>query len=104
MIIGTLVLAAVGILFLVMGIMIYRGRISLIHDYHYSNVKEQDRHKYCKEMGKGMLTLAVGIIAAAVASVFNIVWIMLVLIFVPIIPAFMIFNKAEKKYNGGWFS
>lgn len=53
-----ILLLAVGGLFLWMGYRIWiKEQITLIHDYHYTKVKKEDRKPYTEKMGKAMLVM-----------------------------------------------
>ena len=45
MLIFTIIMFAAAALFLALGIAIFNGKTSLIHDYHQKNVKESDQKK-----------------------------------------------------------
>ena len=47
MILGAIITGAVGILALVLGYLIWaKEKISLLHDYHYSKVKKEDKRAF----------------------------------------------------------
>lgn len=56
---GNIIITVVSILVTCLGLSIYRGNINLIHDYHHSRVKEEDKLDYVHKMG--MLTILVGV-------------------------------------------
>lgn len=96
---------AIAAIFIVVGILIFRGNTDLIHDYHQKNVKDFDG--YGKGMGKGIISIGVffligavitlavrgesGTIAGIIVSLSGFV---LSLIYI---------LKVQKKYNGGLF-
>ena len=54
-------LIVIGTLFLWIGWRIWkREKITLIHDYHYTKVKEADKKPYTEKMGKAMLLMGTG--------------------------------------------
>ncbi len=104
MIVGVIIEAAVGLLCIIMGFLIWLGRkVSLIHDYHYKNVAERDIPAYARLIGIGLILIGAGICAT---GLFNLVksalwWVPMLVGF---IAGFAVMNKAQKKYNGSWFS
>ena len=104
MIFGFVIDLGVCALFLVLGWLIWKKqKITLIHDYHYGNVKEADIPAYSRLVGMGMILMGAGI---GISGLFMLLesalwWLPLVLGFVSGIIAM---NKAQKKYNGSWFS
>lgn len=64
-----ILLLAVGGLFLWMGYRIWiKEQITLIHDYHYTKVKKEDRKPYTEKMGKAMLVMGAGICLTGVIN------------------------------------
>ena len=62
MIIGVIVDFAVGLLCIILGLMLWKKqKISLIHSYHYKNVKKEDVPAYTRLMGIGLILIGVGI-------------------------------------------
>ena len=67
MILGILITAAVGILCVIFGVLIgKKGKISLLHDYHYNKVTEENKATFCALVGLGLLLIGAGILASAV--------------------------------------
>ena len=104
MIVGFIVESAVGALCIVYGLLIWRRqRLSLLHYYHYKNVKEQDVSAYARLIGIGLLLIGAGI---CVTGVFNLIkstfwWIPMLIGF---LAGILVMRNAQKKYNGSWFS
>lgn len=42
-----------------------KGRISLLHSYHYHHVKDEDKKAYTKVQGSGLGLIGFGFVAAA---------------------------------------
>jgi uncharacterized membrane protein len=80
MIIGFGVMACVGIVLIVLGYWIWKKeKISLLHDYHYSKVSEENKKAFCTLSGIGLIIIGLGIFAAGVILVLtNSVWNLLV--------------------------
>ena len=81
-----------------------KQKISLLHDYHCRNVKAEDVAAYTKLWGIAALIWGVcicftGIIDFAFRTGFG--WLLFV---AGGIVCFIIGNKAQKTYNGSWFS
>lgn len=56
-----ILMVLIGTLFVVLGWRIWKKQqITLIHDYHYTKVKETDKKAYTEKMGKAMLLIGVG--------------------------------------------
>lgn len=106
MIVGLIIYFLIGALFIVLGLLIWRKqKVSLIHDYHYRHVKKNDLPSYSRLMGIGMLVMGTGFCICGILSLFvkNGIWCTLT-VTVFLIAGLLIFNKAQKKYNGSWFS
>ena len=104
MIFGFIVEASVGLLCVVIGLLIWRKRkVSLVHEYHWKNVKKEDIPAYARTFGIGLILIGIGI---AVTGVFNLfespLW------WVPVLAGFVLgfafLHTAQKRYNGSWFS
>ena len=104
MIIGILIEATVGILCIVLGFLIWKKqKISLIHDYHYRNVKEEDVPSYTRQIGSGLIIIGSGILLTGMLDLLNSsLW------WIPLIIGFslglIVIIKAQKKYNGSIMS
>lgn len=59
----------IGVLFFVVGFLLWkRQRISLIHSYHYSRVRQEDYPAYTERMGKACLVMGLGCLLCGVLS------------------------------------
>ena len=105
MILGTLIYLLTGSILIILGYLIWtKQKISLLHSYHYANVKKEDLKDYGKQMGKGNIVLGISICLMGIFMYLklNIIgWIVFTLGF---IISIRIFHKAQMKYNGSWFS
>ena len=104
MIFGVITEAAVGLLCIVIGLLILRKqKINFLHEYHYKNVKKEDIPAYCRGIGIGLILIGAGI---CVTGVFN--WVESAFWWIPMSVGFaagiLVLHKAQKKYNGSWFS
>ena len=67
MIVEFILLLAVGIIFLVIGWLIWKKeKITLIHSYHYDKVSDTDKGAYTALVGKGILIIGTGIIITGI--------------------------------------
>lgn len=61
----SIICVVVGILILVIGIITYKGNISLLHSYHTNRVTEQDKLPFARLTGTGLIIIAVALILMA---------------------------------------
>ena len=104
MLIGLIVELAAGLSCMVLGLLIWKKKkTSLLHDYHYKNVKETDIPAYARLMGIGLMLIGGGICLTGFMNLLasSLWWIPLAGGFV---AGCLVMNKAQKKYNGSWFS
>ena len=104
MLIGVIIELAIGALCIVLGCILWKKqKVSLVHEYHYKNVKKDDIPAYTRLLGIGLIVIGAGI---CVTGVFN--WFESSLWWIPMLVGFVaglfLMNKAQKKYNGSWFS
>ena len=104
LIFGCLVEFAVGLLCVILGLLIWKKKkVSLIHDYHYKNVQETDIPAYARLIGIGLILIGGGICLTGLLNLIEsaLWWIPLVVGF---LAGLIVMNKAQKTYNGSWFS
>lgn len=97
----SIILFLTAILFIIMGISIYKGNIGLIHSYHQENVT--DKIGYGKAMGKALIVFSVSMLIPGVIALFSESALPVVILFVGMIVGFVAIIKAQQKYNGGLF-
>ena len=100
MIFGVIVKEMVGVLLIVLGLLIWiKRKLSILHSYHYSHVKEEDIPAFARLMGIGMIVIGAGICTSGILDIFYSPywWIPLVAGFV---VGFAVVFYAMKKYNG----
>lgn len=94
----------IGSIFLFLGWRIWKKeQITLIHDYHYTNVSEKDKKFYTEKMGKACIIIGIGIILTGIIDFISKTsygWIFFGIFFV---WALILIFMAQKKYNGGLF-
>jgi len=104
MIFGLLINLAVGLLLIALGVLIWKKqKVSLLHEYHYKNVKQEEMPAYARLMGIGLIVMGTGICITGLLSMLkSALW------WVPllggIVAGLIVMNHAQKKYNGSWFS
>ena len=93
----------IGIIIIVVGIMIYKGNINLIHNYHYLHVAEKDKPVFCRKMGLRTALVGLGVLIMPILNYFVKVplgyWVGFIVIIISIIITLM----TIKKYNGSIF-
>ena len=103
----SIIMFAVAVVFLVFGIMIYKGNTQLIHVYHQSRIKETDKKAYGKAFSKGIfaivLTLFLSGLIALLGRSSTVVVVSVAILLIGLIFSFVILIKIQKKFNGGVF-
>ena len=62
-----IIMVLCGLLCLLLGFVIWtQEKITLIHDYHYKKVKEEDKKAYTAVIGKGVMALGAGCVLSGV--------------------------------------
>lgn len=93
-----------GVILLVLGWQIWKNeKITLIHSYHYKNVRDENKKAYTTEIGMAAIIIAIGIILTGIVdyttqSVYG--W--YVFLFSFAVGVILIIH-AQIKYNGGIF-
>ena len=65
--IAALIIGLVAVTLMVMGYLIWKKeKISLLHDYHYDKVSEEDKKAFCALSGGGVLVMGIGMFITAV--------------------------------------
>ncbi len=100
MILGVIIELAVGAICIVLGMLLWKKqKVSVLHDYHYKNVKEEDLPAYTRQMGIGLIVIGAGInITGLLNLVKSSLW------WIPLLAGFIlgiaVIYMAQKKYNG----
>jgi hypothetical protein len=80
-----------------------KQQITLIHDYHYKNVKKEDIKPYTAKMGKALMIMGAGI---GLTGIFDVItgsaygWVFFLIFFITGLVQIFI---AQIRYNGGLF-
>ena len=100
MIIGVIINLAVGVALVILGLLLWnKQKVSILHDYHYKNVKNEDIPAYTRQMGIGLIVIGTGIIIAGLLNLAysSLWWVSLLAGFV---LGLIVIYRAQKKYNG----
>ena len=105
MIIELVTYIGVGILCLIFAfLLIKKQKINLIHDYHHKNVIKEDVPAYTKKMGIGRLLIGAGCVVTGIINFFTKKQFGIAALVICSLAGFVVTHKAQKKYNGSWFS
>lgn len=74
--IASIIVGVVGIVFVILGWLIWKKeKISLLHEYHYNRVAEEDKKVFCTLSGIGVVIMGIGmVITAIVLGITNATW------------------------------
>ena len=104
-IISAVVSTVVGIVLLIVGILIRKGNVSLLHSYHYKNVTDIDA--YSKEMGSAVMFMSIPACINGFMTLFAhmkiVSVISAVLLFTGMIICVIHIFKVQTKHNGSLF-
>ena len=71
-IIGVIITSGAGVIIAVMGWLIWKKeKISLLHDYHYEKVSQENKKAYCTLSGLGVFLVGSGILVSGVIVAFT---------------------------------
>ena len=101
MIVGVIVLAAVGVLLTVLGLLIWKKeKINLLHDYHRDKVKDEDKKAFCKLSGSGVFIIGAALLMTGVVLAFTDSAFSFIVFGIGFILGISLLVSAGKKYNG----
>lgn len=104
-IISAVVSTVVGIVLLIVGFLIRKGNVSILHSYHYKNVTDIDA--YSKEMGSAVMFMSIPACINGFMTLFAHIKIVsvisAVLLFTGMIICVIHIFKVQTKYNGSLF-
>ena len=107
MIVYAVILFTVAIIFHILGVFIYRGRINLIHDHHQTHIKASDKKEYGRSFAKAIFCISLTLIISGSIALFgkskSILFSSIAVLFAGLISSFIWIVKIQKKYNGGIF-
>ena len=100
MVFGAVIDFAVGALCVILGLLLWiKQKVSILHDYHYRNIKKEDIPAYTRQMGIGLIIIGAGITITGLLNLAHssLWWIPLLVGFV---FGLIVICMAQKKYNG----
>ncbi len=107
MILYAVIMFAAAVIFLWLGIAIYRGNTRLINDYHQKRIKEEDLRDYGRAFAKGMFIMCGGLAASGFLSLPGEDWsttkVSLAALFAGLIAGIAVIIRVQKRFNGGVF-
>ena len=107
MIVYSIIMFATAVLFLALGIAVYKGNTKLIHDYHQTNIKESELMEYGRAFAKGMFAICATLLISGIIALLGkegpIAAVSLIVLFAGLIVSSIVIVAVQKKYNGGLF-
>ena len=98
--IGAIITAPIGVVFVVLGYLIWKKeKITLLHDYHYANVSEEDKKVFCAQSGLGVIFIGVGLLATAVILGITDSVLSFIAFAIGFVVGLILLIHAGKKYN-----
>ena len=95
----------VGIVMAVLGLLTWKKQtVSILHSYHYKKVREEDIPAYTRQMGIGQLIIGIGLCLTGLIRFKTGTFISWVPFLAGSVAGFVMMDKAQKKYNGSWYS
>ena len=100
MIVGVIILSLVSILVMVIGWLLWKKeKITLLHEYHYSKVSQENTKAFCTLSGIGLVIVGIGIGASAVLLAITNSALSFLAFAVGLALGLAFFIHAGKKYN-----
>lgn len=102
MLVYSIIMFIVSVIFIGMGIAIYRGKTDLIHDYHQTKVT--DKSAYGKAFGKAMFIIAIALLFSGIIGLLdNLAVLAVVALIIGLCVGVGYIVAVQKKYNKGVF-
>ena len=105
MMLYSIIMFVIAILFGGISIAIYRGKVSLIHDYHQTKVT--NKSAYGKAFGKAMFVVSMALLLSGIVGLLGdsetIAMIAVAILFIGLIIGIACMIVVQKKYNNGIF-
>lgn len=103
-IITIVILGAVALLFIWLGYMIWiKEKINLIHAYHYTKVKEEDKKAYTSIMGKATIVIGIGMMLSDILFFLMRTGECMIIFAISFVVGLGMMTYAQIKYNSGIF-
>ena len=104
MIVEVLTYVGVGALLVVFGLLTWKKQmVSLLHSYHYKNVKQTDIPAYAKQMGVGQIVIGAGLCLCGLLRALTKTAVAWGALIAGLAAGLLLFHRAQMKYNGSWF-
>ena len=102
MLLYSIIMFLIAVLFIILGIAIYKGKTDLIHDYHQTKVT--DKSAYGKAFGKAMLVIATAMLLSGMIGLFkNLLMLAVAILIIGLVVGIGCIVAVQKKYNKGVF-
>ena len=102
MLLYSIIMFIVAVIFIGMGIAIYRGKTDLIHDYHQTKV--MDKSAYGKAFGKAMFIIAIALLLSGIIGLLDHFAVLaVVVLIIGLCVGVGCIVAVQKKYNKGVF-
>ena len=102
MLLYSIIMFIVAVIFIGMGIAIYRGKTDLIHDYHQTKVT--DKAAYGKAFGKAMLVISTVLLLSGIIGLFeNLTILAVAILMIGLVIGIGCIVAVQRKYNKGVF-
>ena len=101
MVIYLLIMYACAVLFLVLGISIYRGNTKLIHDYHQIYIGEDRKPEYGRAFSKGLFVLSAALFFSGTLDMVlkDGIWLSMIVLIVGILISVTVFVRVQRRFN-----
>ena len=102
MIVYGIIILITGIIVLILSISIFLGHINLLHEYHRTNVKEEDKLIFGRKIGICLSIMSIGMLSSGALALINsdLDILVLILLFVPLFISIILLVVTIIKYNG----
>ena len=99
-ILSGIILLAVGAVFIGLGWAIWKKqKISLVHDYHYNRVSDENKPAFCRKVGIGMTVIGTGMVLSGVITMLSGSLLSLIPLAAGLAVGTPIMLRAIRKYN-----
>ena len=103
-----IILLTTGVLLMTVSVLLCCGFISLLHEYHRNNVKEEDRKRFGLSIGMSLMIGALGLVATGTISIvtlnesliISLIIIFTVLLIISTVLSLIFVKKYNKKILG----
>ena len=102
MLVYSVIMFTVAVIFVGVGIAIYRGKTELIHDYHQTKVA--DKSAYGKAFGKAIFVIAIALLISGIIGLLdNLAVFAVMVLIIGLCVGVGCIVAVQKKYNKGVF-